>query len=353
MGWVLAPHHNHSFDESSGIADLMWFEDHLKGAFRFPKTPQAEFDLDTGDGVPRLRVRPGSDAVLPIEAVDIYYSYERQPQVRFWADGHARKAGDFWEGRCPTFYSDEPLFAFANVTYRTHHKVSGAVETVVPQLTVTSTYCSATPEQLAAAGVKPTEKPQRLIEDFRRGFRDWWGSPAKDRGWHMSTRKVSDPRWTGPKGAALVCDAWSPAPGNWLGVETTRRFRGQNSGHFKYFAFVELDEAVWNPVKLEPSDFTNIYGEKLDDWHKIMTLSFGDGEAVAREKKRLLPRAGKQAVPAIPTEVSSWNSKYYRSGDDAYAKGNIEKRGQGQSRIRNLRWEGGEYVPRPKHWEKD
>ncbi len=291
--WVLAPHYNHAFNASAGIADVMWFEDHLKGRFTFPAMPTSELVLITPDGVPILRVRPDPKSALPVKAVDVYYSYERQPQVRFWADGGAVKKGECWEGRCPTFYRDEPLFAIANVTYEVDHTVRGAAETVVPELMVTSEYRRAWPEELAAAGVTPTEKRSRLIiiDDFSRGFRDWTGSPTKGKGWHMTTRKLSDPRWVGPKGATLAFDAHSPAPGNWLGLKVFRRFHGQNSGHAMYFAFVRLEKTGWNALSLRASEFTNIYGQELDDWHKAMSVMFQDGEAAAREKKRLLPRA--------------------------------------------------------------
>jgi len=131
-----------------------------------------------------------------------------------------------------------------------------------------------------------------VIDDFGRGLKDWSSDPTKARGWSMTTRKLSDPRWVGPKGAELACEVSSVAPGNWLGVVIHRRFKGRNSGHAPYFAFIKLPQAGWNPVRLKPSDFTNVYGEVLDDWHKALSLTFGEGESVANEKKRLLPRAG-------------------------------------------------------------
>ena len=107
-------------------------------------------------------------------------------------------------------------------------------------------------------------------------------------------------------------------------------------------------EAGWNTVRLKPDDFQNIYGEKLDDWHKVMALEIGDAAALAKDKKRLLPRAGKKGVAAIPTDVSSWGN--YTQTTDDYAKDNIEKKTGGNARVRNLHWEGGEYIQRPKHW---
>jgi len=349
--WVLAPHYNHAFNASAGIADVMWFEAHLKGAFDFPAMPKAQLKLKAEDGVPVLQVQPDPASKQTIAAVDIYYSYERQPQVRFWAAAHAKKKGNLWVGRCPIFYADEPLFAFANVTYKVDYAVSGPAKTTVPELMVTSEYGSATPEELSAVGVKATEKPQRQIDDFSRGLHDWTGNWTKGKGWKIQTRKVSDPRWVGPKGGELVFEVNAPAKDGWIGASILRRFRGQNNGQFRYFAFAKLPKAGWNTVRLKPDDFQNIYGEKLDDWHKAMALSLGDAGSMAHSKEKMLPRAGKKAVKGIPTDVSSWDN--YTQTTDDYAKDNIEKRSDADGRIRNLRWEGGKYVKRAKHWEKN
>ena len=53
----------------------------------------------------------------------------------------------------------------------------------------------------------PTEAADRLVDDGSHGWRDWyqvnWGHPPLWRAW---TRKVKDPAWRGPEGAALVFD---------------------------------------------------------------------------------------------------------------------------------------------------
>jgi hypothetical protein len=228
---------------------------------------------------------------LSIQSVDIYYSYERQPQVRFWADGHAKDKGDYWEGRCPTYYDDEPLFAFANVTYGLEHEPLAKKLADQRELLVTSTYCTALPEALRTVGVKPTEKLQRLIDDFRRGLHDWTGDLSNARRWEIQTRKLSDPRWVGPHGGQLVVEVFSPAEDMQLGVKINRRFRGQNNGDFHYFAFQRLPKKGWNTVRMLPGDFQNIYGEKLDDWHKVIMLTFTDAKSLAANQKSVLPRA--------------------------------------------------------------
>jgi hypothetical protein len=58
-------------------------------------------------------------------------------------------------------------------------------------------------------------------------------------------------------------------------------------------------------------------------------------------------------VASISSNVSSWDSSYYHSTDKAFAAENVTATSSKVDRFRNLRWEGGEYVERPKHWQKD
>jgi hypothetical protein len=353
-GWVLAPHYNHGFNSSAAIADLMWFEAHLKRRFDFPGMPRGELKLKTRDHVPVLTVIPDPASPHEIAAVDVYYSYGRHPVGRFWSDGRAKKVDDRWEGRCPTFYRDEPLFVFANVTYRIDHTVDGPERTRVPELMVTSSFHAATPEQMAAAGVVPTEKRSRTIETFEGDLKDWTGRlDLRSRSaWSISTRKVMDPRWLGPKDGELVFEIKAPA-GSLLGVSAGRRNRSANAGTANFYAFVELAADGWNTVRLRPGAFQNIVGEKLDDWFMVTEVALSDGASMVADKKKFLPRAGRKAVPALPTTVSQWKSSYYQSTDDTYAKELVAGETlNAEGFLRDMRWEGGTYPERGKPWEK-
>ena len=260
-----------------------------------------------------------------------------------------------WEGRCPTFYDNEPLFAYANVTYDIEHNFKSPNTVDTTGLLVSSTYHRAIPDELTAAGVKPTEKPQRLIDDFARGLHDWVGNLDKPKNWMIETRKLVDPRWIGPKGGELVIDVNSPAAESWIGIEIRRRFRGQNNGQFRYYGYFQFDKAGWQTLRMKPNDFENVHGEKLDDWHKLITVTFRDAEAQGREHKSRMPKAGGQTrtTVSIPSNVSGWDSSYYHSTDKAFAAENVTASSSKVDRFRNLRWEGGEYVPRSKHYQKE
>jgi len=314
---VLAPHLNHRFTDEAFVARPLWFEAHLRDNFAFPNTARAELDLKTDDGVPLLRVWPDESAAQPIDRVDVYYGYARDPRNRFWRDAGAQRVGDHWEGRCPVFHLDEPLYAFANVIYRLDREVPmpRGYRPEVDRLTVSSEYRIAHLEDLAAAGVRPTEKPERLIDDFSRGWHDWLRIAAANRHhWYFGTRKIADPSWVGPRGGRLALEVRTTEPGNRLGVvvetDTWRGYTGRRRDRF--VALVPLPEAGWQSVELSAADFENGEGKPLDDWHRATELGFTPADKALQDGETLEP----------------W-------------KGEIPE-------FRELRWLGGEFVPRPK-----
>jgi dienelactone hydrolase len=349
--WVLAPHYNHKFNASAGIADLMWFEDHLKNDFEFPAMPEGILMLKTKDNIPQFEVTPDPNSKLAIAAVDIYYSYGRQPMLRFWTDAKAKKVGDHWEGQCPTLKASEPLFIFANVTYKIYYTVKNGEKLKVPELMVTSSFHTATPEMLKAAGVTPTAKRSREIESFAGKLKDWIGFKHHGRkAWSVETRKLNALRWLGPKGGELVFEINGPAK-SLFGARVTRRNRGSNAGLDHFYTFITLEKDGWNEVRLKPEQFQNIVAEKLDDWHMVIKLELSDGQSMVKHKKKFLPRAGKKAVAALPTTVSQWKSDYYQSSDDQYTKDRVAGNTMTMKHLlRNMRWEGGNYPDRPDPW---
>ena len=115
---------------------------------------------------------------------------------------------------------DEPLFVFANVTYDTGTLLKmprGYIDTSL--LTITSQCRQALPEQLVAARVRPRGERQRLIEDFRHGWRDWsLVGVGHNTHWNYETHKVNDPAYVGPRGATLALEVETTAPNNTLAV---------------------------------------------------------------------------------------------------------------------------------------
>lgn len=307
---VYAVHLNHRFTPEADVARQLWFDSHLRGLLKFPQSPEAELLLQQEEGVPLYRVKP--DTSRPIERVDIYYGYERDPRNRFWADARAKQAGEVWEAKCPLFDKREPLFVLANVVYRLTEQEQ---QTGDPETFILSVSNCAYPEDLKRANVKATETHKRLIDDFRRGFHDWYALQQNNRyHWFFATRKLVDPRWAGPRDGRLVFDVTTTGPNNTLGVQIeTDAWRGYaGRRRVTYTAVVSLAKAGSQSVELKAGDFVAEDGTPLSDWDGITELAL---------------RPADKARPTDKT-LGQWN-------------GDVPT-------FANLRWEGGEIIVRSK-----
>lgn len=308
---VFAPHLNHRFTPETEISRPLWFDAQLKNRFKFPQTPSAEFVRDLETGSPVFRVKP--DNSRPIERVDVYYGYERDPRNRFWADGGAKKRADLWEASCPVFDLDEPLFAMANVYYKLTDAERHAGD---PETFAISVEQHAYPEELRKSKVKATEKQRRLIDDFSRGFHDWYTLNINNRHhWFVSTRKLVDPRWEAPRGAKLSFEIETTQDSNTLAVQLTtdtwRNYVGRRPD--TWTALVKLRKGERQKVELEVKDFKNPAGATLNDWYGITEL--------------ILQPGAKSQVPSA-RDFDQW-------------RGEVPK-------LFDMRWTGGEPVKRPK-----
>ena len=324
---VLAPHLNHRFTADTFAARPLWFEAHLKGALTFPKTARSELILRRESGVPLFRVRP--DASLPIARVAVYYGHGRDPRNRFWRDGQASRQGDAWEAKCPVMDLAEPLFAFANVTYALDRELpTPRGYRPTRELTLTSQYQIALPDVLAAAGVRATDQPSRLVDDFARGWHDWYllnaGNPHH---WLFATRKLADARWRGPQGATLAFEVKTTKPDQRLGVTLlTDEWRGctrRRPGRF--LAVVPLERPGWQRIELSVKDFKKVSKEPaaLTDWSHITQLLLQPADKAIKDAK----------LEGGPPAPRVW-------------QGDIPQ-------FRALRWVGGERAPHPKPYLPD
>jgi len=291
----ISPHFNHHHADEAAITQHLWFEQHLKGRFSMPASPEISLNLTAADGVPVVRVRP--DQSRPVKRVDVYHSADAHALTRFWRDGAAIEAGDHWQARCPVMSVDEPFFAFANVTYdlpapyRAIATVPGQRNTDV--FTISSRMVSLSPTALRGAGVGATDRPDRMIDDGGRGWRDWalsnWDHPPL---WRAFTRKVKDTKWRGPDGATLAFEIRCQTD-NQLVVEV------ETNG---WQAFVGGEPAVsFNAVKqLQGSPEWQTVRVVLDelvatdpnvtapppDWRTVTQLSIGPSGDVVRDGAR-------------------------------------------------------------------
>ena len=323
MGMQLVPHDNkrttyavhlnHRFTPEAEVARKLWFDAHLQNRLTFPKSPIGEFILDSPDGRPVYKVTV--DNSREVADVKIYYGYERDPRNRFWAWAPICPAGKDYYGTCSVYDLNEPLFVLANVYYKLKPEERRAGD---PETFILSVADQVYPKDLKAAGFKETDKHRRLIDDFKRGFDDWYVLNGGNRHhWFYSTRKLADPRWAGPKNGKLAFQITTTKPGNTLGVkietDSWRNYSGRSRQ--SYTALVALKEGD-NHIELTHSDFHTTQGKSLADWEGITELSFTPGD--------------KLNVSAAELEV--WQGEF-----PVFA---------------NLRWVGGEVIERPYPYPK-
>ena len=311
----ISPHFNHHHGDACVVAQHLWFEQHLKGGFSMPASPTIDVNLKAADGVPVVSVRP--DGSRPVKRVDVYYSVDPHVLTRFWRDGQAVEASDSWQARCPVMSVDEPFFVFANVTYELpedYRKIATAPgQGNTDVFTISSRVVSFAPAALAAAGVKATGKPDRLIDDGGRGWHDWyqsnWGHPPL---WRAFTRKLKDPKWRGPDGAKLVFDIRCESD-NQLVVEVETNGWGaveKGKPAISYNAVKQLKGSPdWQTVTVSLDDLVATdpkFTAPLTNWRIVTQFSVGPTGDVVRD-------GAKQPMPGKP-----W---------------------VGPREIRNLRWE--------------
>jgi dienelactone hydrolase len=319
VAYTIVPHMNHRGIPESAICSILWFDQHLKGSFTFPKTPELTVTLKTANGVPRATLKP--DRLAEVVKVDLYYSVDPHCLTRFWRDAEAKRDGDTWVADCPVLSVDQPLYVYANVSYTLKTERLGFRGYKAPDtFLISSREAIVFPEELKAAGVKATDKPSRLIDDFSRGWQDWyrleWGNAHA---WVATTRKLKDLKWRGPEGAKLVFDIRCPQD-NVLKVTVILNdwgvFPGKGwSEHFTALTPIK-GSAEWQTISLSLDDMISDKKDKpskLTSWETVTQLSFG------------------------------WSRSYFKDGQEVkVGSDNSQQNGWREPReFRNMRWEGG------------
>lgn len=284
--YAFTPHMNHRFTPEFAVDRPLWIDQHLKGTFHFPATPGSRLALQTEDGVPVFQVTP--DGSMPIVGVHVYYSIDPDPQARFWRSAAAVRKANNWSARLPIMSPGEPLFAFASVHYRLAKPEPVPFAAPTGNMAISSLLHTATPDELRRAGVKATDSPALLIDDFAHGFRDWYAlSPENPHHWQFWTRKVADPKWRGRPGYRLTLDVKAEAPNELVVVLTENFFRPYRGRQQDFTAVVKLaGGARWQTVSLSPWDFRAVGGRAvLSSWAEVDLLGF---RAYCDEGDRLL-----------------------------------------------------------------
>ncbi|MBP52410.1 MAG: hypothetical protein CMI27_04625 [Opitutae bacterium] len=323
IGYTVNPHMNHRATAEHVFPSMLWFDDHLKGTFDFPRTPELKVDLTTGEGVPTASVTP--DQIDKVAKVEIYYSVDNHILSRFWRSADSRRTGDTWEANLPVTSEDQALYVIANVYYQLDHKLVGYPWMREPPETfgVTSELRTFTPAELRSAGVRGDKHRERMLQD-QFDYLDWyqlnWENPHA---WSAYTRKIKDPRFIGPDGASLAMDIQ-------VNHDTTFLIHARNNtwGAYpegergEYYAPVVVKASPdWQTIGVELKDFqptTSKTKAPLMHWRHVTELGLCGRLKAERDGKAVM----------LPENV-----------DEAKATYRLPRR------FKNLRWEGGSWPP--------
>lgn len=267
---VTSAHGSHQDLGEFEVGGLLWFDQHLKGSFNYPRTPETKLTLKNPSGIPSFMVTP--DTSKTIDAVDVYYTQDGEPlerehrKNRFWHYAKPIRNGAQWKADLPVATPDKPLWVYANVRYRLDEPVTGAgyyyrVYTT-DVFNASSPMQTASPKELLAAQLKATLKSSLLIEDFQGDWEKEWFVYKQDT-WERMTHKIYCDLWQAPEGAKLAIDVRSQMP------QTLRI--GFNRD--KHVAEVKLvGDGQWQTIVLSVADFPDSSGKALADWSGIMEL---------------------------------------------------------------------------------
>jgi dienelactone hydrolase len=318
-----ALHMNHRAGPAEAPALEKWLDRWLKGGAAWPRPPELAMVPDHGTGTMHARLAlPDSPAVRD---VTMHYSADPYPQSRFWRTITPDRAPGVWTAVLPLTTTAQGLQAFANVHYE-----SG--------LTLSTPFVRLDAAGLAAAGVRATDVPTSLIDDFARGAEDWFNvdtganallsekefyrtvaagprapggitwNPAVAGDWKFFTRKVGDAKWRGPAGSALRIDL-SAERANKLVVVLSRNYVRPPAKELVYAATVPLRGGRTESVVIRPADFKNIdEGPALADWADVNVLGLV-GRHVVSGKNRQRPDielGGKWQGPAPVISRVEW-----------------------------------------------
>lgn len=299
-----SPHHNHQDTAEYEVATQLWFDQHLKGNFKFPTTPDSSLELKTEKGIPVFSITP--DTALPVLSVDIYYTRQGRSEgakddrentkARFWHHTKAVKNGTAWTAELPLAGTDRPLWVYGNITYPLAKPVTGAgyyYGTYTSKIfNLSSRMRVATAEQLQAAGVRDAPTPSLLIESFEGDWEKEWFS-YKPSEWPRKTHKLHDPQWKAPAEAKLAIDVHS---------ENANRFV---IGIDQHAVQVDLKGGTeWQALVLSAGDFKDASGNPMSDWTGIKEFRLSASDRL------VVKIAGKEVVLALGGAWKGPNPKF-------------------------------------------
>ena len=278
-----SPHHNHQdTPEFEGLTQV-WFDRYLKSKHPVPSTPEAQLEVRSGQ-LPRLVVN--ADRAREIQKVEVYFTQQgilqergeakddsANTKHRFWKFVKPAKSvlQNQWVATLPIFDVGRPLWAFANVFYRTDEKITGAGYYYgtyqTEHFVLTSLLQTIPAEQLRKSGTEANPPSNHKIEDFSGEWKkDWFSYNQKK--WGLRTNKLHEPIWA------------APSPQSRISLEVRSDIANKMvlwvDGHG-----VELTlsgSGIWQRFSFPPTALKNSEGTGLTDWIGIKELRLDDTE---------------------------------------------------------------------------
>jgi hypothetical protein len=213
--------------------------------------------------------------------VALFYAVEnRNPKNRHWRSVKAEPVENQWRASLPILDIHQPLFAFGNVYY-----ANG--------IALGTSLVRATPAALGNA--RATDQSSLILASASDDFAGWaTASPATDplppvpvttvvtnlpNGIRalttgirlpLQTRRPGDPKWRGPKGAALRIQFHSRVDGE-LAVRVIENDMVAGMATYERKLRFVASPVVQTAI-LAPQDFTPLRGAPLTSWQKVQVL---------------------------------------------------------------------------------
>lgn len=315
--YSITPHMNHRHTLESEFVDLLMFEQYLKGSYRLPHTPEIEVDLRGDETGPVISVTV--DPSKEIDRVEIFYSQDPNGQFRFNRSAEVIKRADVYTASAPITSANLGFFAMANVYYKHPDELDlhgpwwhkDPADLYIISSNIQKFEIAEVQKAQPAVTDVTTRMIQESFENY--GEPDWYRySPER-----LNTRKIRDPKWRGPIGAALSIEILDPIGENLLMEFSFNSYSkyGREYPSGEFYCVVPIEASPdWQTIEIHISDLrpkkTPQEGMPAD-WQTLDLLTIANKLNVVIE------------------------------GDKETFKSNSQH-GQGRQ-MRHLRWVGGEY----------
>jgi hypothetical protein len=238
----------------------------LKKASPWPASPRIKLGVDE---LKQLQGTVICDKAAEVDRVEVYYAIENTNAMsRYWRGAKVSAAGD-GEYICalPIMDSNQYLFVFTNVYYKSGIALSSDMVTIIPftmgaDATESATMCIYQGSDgldgwfVNSPGtdpIPPVLVPLRIAvaPDGTKGF-------SVDAAFSPQTRKIGDPQWAGKNGYQF---------------EFRVKFQEHHIDRNFYFTEIELGgKNSWQTVRIDLAECKNESGQKFFDWSKCRML---------------------------------------------------------------------------------